>query len=311
MNINDKIIHMEGKILFKKMRGQQHSYGFRFIEGVSDMPVQLRSVGWEIQTDQGYNWDGRKRKDPDSCLFQYTLSGAGRLEIDGVVHRIIPGEAFLVNIPGDHHYYYSDKDTHWEFIYLTFFENNLMPKWRELQKQCGHILKISIDSPVIMQLNQIYEGAVKETITDKFIASSLVYTFVMECYRAVNASIYAPPEQKPAPIVTAIRFIEKYYSEDIRLEDLACEVRLSKYHFARLFSKSVGLSPAQYIRKIRIEKAVQLLNQTEHSVEQIGRSVGFSNGNYFCKVFRKMVGTSPERFREGKDIYSVGEWKLR
>lgn len=275
------------------------------------MPVQLRSVGWEIHTDPGYNWDGRRRKDPDSCLFQYTLSGTGRLVIDGTEHRIGTGEAFLVNIPGDHHYYYSDEDSHWEFIYITFFESNMTANWRELQKKWGHVVKLNTQSLVVQRLNQIYDEAVRENITDRFIASSLVYAFVMECFRAVKAAVVAPPEQKPALIATAIRYMEKYYSEDIRLEDLASEVRLSKYHFTRQFSKSVGMTPANYLRKIRIEKAVQLLHQTEHTVEQIGRIVGFSNGNYFCKVFRKMVGTSPERFRSGEDIYPVDQWKLR
>lgn len=297
--------------MLKKKQTQLHSYGFRFLDVDSELPVQLRSIGWEIHTDPTYSWDGRTRNDVDTCLFQYTLSGEGRLDIGGVVHKIRPGEAFLVNIPGNHHYYFSEQETHWEFIFILFWGYNALTQWEKLQNQWGNIVKLDIESPVIQRLKQIYYEAAGKNIKDQYIASNLVYSFVMETFRAAQGPIHVRPDQIPASIVTAIEYSEEYFDQNIGLDDLADEAGLSKYHFSRLFRKSVGMTPVQYINKIRLEKAVQLLNQTDLTVEEIGRNVGFSNGNYFCKVFKKLVGTSPEKFRSGNDMFSVDDWTLR
>lgn len=91
----------------------------------------------------------------------------------------------------------------------------------------------------------------------------------------------------------------------IGLDDLVAASGLSKYHFTRLFQKTTNLTPIQYLTKIRIEHAIELLRMTNYSIDEIAQLVGYSNGNYFIKVFHKRIGMSPGQFRESKNMIPV------
>ena len=95
----------------------------------------------------------------------------------------------------------------------------------------------------------------------------------------------------------AKRLIEDEYPYLDGVEDLADRIAVSKCHLIRLFTREFGISPGQYLIKVRINAARQYLLEREHSVEMIAGLVGFSNGNYFCKVFRRLNGISPGEFR--------------
>jgi AraC-like DNA-binding protein len=117
----------------------------------------------------------------------------------------------------------------------------------------------------------------------------------MELYR----SAIHPDTQSEIPdyINQTVNYIELHYSTIGNLDEMADVSGLSKYHFLRKFNKYVGLTPLEYLSKLRIEKAVHLLRTTEMTIENVAKSVGFANGNYFSKVFRQWVGIAPGKFR--------------
>jgi YesN/AraC family two-component response regulator len=65
------------------------------------------------------------------------------------------------------------------------------------------------------------------------------------------------------------------------------------------------MTPVQYLTKIRIQKAAELLRSTSSSVTDIADEVGYANANYFNKVFRKAVGVSAGTFRNSKDVVGI------
>jgi len=92
-------------------------------------------------------------------------------------------------------------------------------------------------------------------------------------------------------------YIEDHLHEQIPLVTLAKLVRLSPFHFARLFKQSFGEPPHRYVTRQRIERAKRMLAQGERSVAEIGFEVGFGESSSFTAAFRKMTGTTPARFR--------------
>lgn len=92
-------------------------------------------------------------------------------------------------------------------------------------------------------------------------------------------------------------FIDKKYMEDISLSDLADTFYLSKEHLSRLFKKETGQNLFSYIMDLKLEKAKRLLSETDRTLDDIAFSLGFSNGNYFSKVFKKNIGVSPSSYR--------------
>ena len=95
----------------------------------------------------------------------------------------------------------------------------------------------------------------------------------------------------------AKRLIEEEFPYLDGVEDLADRIAVSKCHLIRCFSREFGISPGQYLIRTRVDAARKYLLEREYSVEMIAGLVGFSNGNYFCKVFRRLNGISPGEYR--------------
>lgn len=86
-------------------------------------------------------------------------------------------------------------------------------------------------------------------------------------------------------------------SEDISLDELAAEARLSVFHFARMFKQSLGVPPRVYLMQLRVERACELLETTDLPVTQIAHEVGYASNQVLARVFVKHRHMSPTDFR--------------
>ena len=101
----------------------------------------------------------------------------------------------------------------------------------------------------------------------------------------------------PRQLQRVLDYVEAYLDRNIKLEDLAQLLGMSQFHFSRLFKQSLGLSPYQYLLQQRIERAKQLLKQTDRSILDIALEVGFGSHSHLTKKFRQLTGTTPKAYR--------------
>ncbi|NJK81252.1 MAG: helix-turn-helix transcriptional regulator [Chloroflexaceae bacterium] len=94
-----------------------------------------------------------------------------------------------------------------------------------------------------------------------------------------------------------VEFAQAHLDQAITLEALAQQTGYSPYHFARLFRQSVGMSPYQFVLRQRLERAQQLLHETEHPLLEIARDCGFANQSHMTRIFRQQLGTTPRAYR--------------
>ncbi len=92
-------------------------------------------------------------------------------------------------------------------------------------------------------------------------------------------------------------FIQKNYSHQIRLKEVAKICLLSPSYLCSLFKEEAGLTLHQYLFKIKMEKAKYLLEQSDFSIKQITFKVGYEDPNYFSRTFKDNIGFSPTRYR--------------
>ncbi|SMD13933.1 PocR ligand-binding domain-containing protein [Sporomusa malonica] len=92
-------------------------------------------------------------------------------------------------------------------------------------------------------------------------------------------------------------FIVENHSKPIKIEDVAERLFVSPSHISRLFQQEVHCTVNDYITRVRIEQAVELMKKPELSVEQVSKTIGFQNQSYFAKVFRKYIGVTPLVYR--------------
>jgi AraC family transcriptional regulator len=96
---------------------------------------------------------------------------------------------------------------------------------------------------------------------------------------------------------TAIAYIRANFSSPLRLAEIAASVDMSPYSFTRAFQNSTGTTPHQYITKLRIERAQNLLALGALPLTEIASAVGFFDQSHLTTQFRKALGTTPARYR--------------
>lgn len=92
-------------------------------------------------------------------------------------------------------------------------------------------------------------------------------------------------------------YIRQNYRENIKLEQLSEKLHISNSHFCRLFKQISGKSLSDYINELRIEEAMVLLTESDLNITEIALSTGFSDSNYFSRVFKKYKKVSPSEIR--------------
>lgn len=104
-------------------------------------------------------------------------------------------------------------------------------------------------------------------------------------------------------LVPVLNWIDKNIAKhDFTVADLAGLIYLSETHFRRLFHQVFGISPIQFVRQRRIERACGLLRRTNLPIKQISSACGFAEEAFFSRVFRKVTGKSPAVYRKSEVI---------
>lgn len=98
-------------------------------------------------------------------------------------------------------------------------------------------------------------------------------------------------------------FIAKHYQdESLSIKDISAHVFLSSSYVCTIFKNETGMTLNQYLTDYRIERAKKLLADPRNKISDISAAVGYSDGNYFGKTFKKMVGVSPSEYREQENL---------
>lgn len=127
-------------------------------------------------------------------------------------------------------------------------------------------------------------------------------TMVLACVRqlaVILSRLYDCPT-KPREIsgmADAAAFMETHFAEAVPISEVIERSHYSQRHFIRLFSLAYGMTPQRYLLDVRIRHATSMLRDSGLSVTEIAMRCGFGDPNYFSRIFRKYVGSSPSEFR--------------
>ncbi|WP_164821729.1 response regulator [Paenibacillus koleovorans] len=103
-------------------------------------------------------------------------------------------------------------------------------------------------------------------------------------------------------MVQAIRYIDDHLKEPISLGSVAEHVHLNASYVSELFKKELGINFTDYVSGRRIEQAIELLRKRDYTNLELAEAVGIHNEKYFCTLFKKITGTSPQK-------YAVAGWR--
>lgn len=95
----------------------------------------------------------------------------------------------------------------------------------------------------------------------------------------------------------SLRYINEHYAEDLSIAQLAAMENYNPSYFASLFRKRTGTMPGNYIKRVRIEKAKEILASTRYRVVDVAMQVGYKNASSFTRAFRAVAGVTPNQYR--------------
>jgi AraC family transcriptional regulator len=103
----------------------------------------------------------------------------------------------------------------------------------------------------------------------------------------------------PRAVAEALQYIQKNYSRDVRLSEIAAAVHVSPFHLARLFKQTLGVSPYQHVLQVRVANARHLLTAGSGpgSLAEIAAAVGFADQSHLSRHFKRITGVTPGQFR--------------
>lgn len=132
--------------------------------------------------------------------------------------------------------------------------------------------------------------------TETLFKTIAVHLFQRYAFPSIEATEKTEPLSK---LDRAIAYIENNLDKNLRIAEIAAVANTSKYHFCRLFKRSTGISPYQYLLQQRIKRAKALLQfDSELSIADLSLRCGFANQSHLCKCFRKFTGLTPKAYRD-------------
>lgn len=114
-----------------------------------------------------------------------------------------------------------------------------------------------------------------------------------------DSNIYTIYDRHRDAIFSSIEYIKNHYTDDLDIEDIAKKSNFSVSYFRYVFKSITSQTFTQYVNRLRLCKAMELLKSTDDRVLDICLDVGFNNVDHFCRLFRQSTGVSPLEYRKG------------
>jgi AraC-like DNA-binding protein len=243
------------------------------------------------------------------------LSGGGTNVIDGKEYDVHPGDVYIINGDVSHGFINVDNLALHNIMFdpVEIFKGNSdikkMPGFQSLfvfeplyRKEHEFQSRLQL-TPEKMKIAQSYITSLQEEYDHLQGGSVTVlkaYFMLLTVFlcREYERSILNDRSKSVLVIAEAVAFMEKNFTEPIKLADIASIAHVSERHFNRIFSDHYNLSPKQYLIRLRLEYACRLLENSRYQITEIASLSGFSDSNYFARLFRIRYGMSPKQYRE-------------
>ena len=133
-------------------------------------------------------------------------------------------------------------------------------------------------------------------------ATRLLEIFAEDLSAKSNQLAMREANAEPAAVVRARNYIQQNLREDITLADIAKAACTSTFYICKLFKRHTGINLMEYISRLRIERAKELIQNPQARISEVAYEVGFQSLTHFNRVFRAMVGESPTVYREKSSV---------
>ena len=243
----------------------------------------------------GGDWHSVPHTHKHTELF-YIVSGKGQFIIQDQVFPVDVNNLVIIN-PNVPHTEDSLNSQPLEYIVLGIDGIELATSTNSNGQFCilDHFESVEVSSC----LRNILREMEQKNTGYEDICQAYMEILILRLMRSTSFSVTTAPTASHQ-CASVRHYIDTHYKEPLTLDILAEEAHVNKFYLAHAFKEEYGLSPINYMISRRIEESRYLLQETDMSMSQIARILGFSSASYFSQSFRRAEGISPIAYRKGR-----------
>jgi AraC-like DNA-binding protein/ligand-binding sensor protein len=184
---------------------------------------------------------------------------------------------------------------------IGFLQTGQVFRNKPTEAQFERTAKLATDWAVPVEREQLREAYFGTRLVSNKQHTSVVklLSIFAEHLAMISNRIFVEQQNSELPVITrAKEYIQLNQAEDLSLGQVAKAVNTSAFYFCKLFKKATGVNFTEYVSRIRVEKAKNLLLNPNLRVSEIAYEVGFQSLTHFNRVFKKLMGRSPTDYRE-------------
>ncbi|AOZ94032.1 helix-turn-helix domain-containing protein [Paenibacillus crassostreae] len=229
----------------------------------------------------------------DVYAVHYIVSGKGYLKTCHTTFSLKTGESFII-FPHTEVYYYPDPQDPWEYYWIEF-------NGAEASRLVS-MINIAPDHPVVEASPQDFKPLfhiIKAAGIEPFerersdAGLHLLLSYYMEYYPSEQAFL------KKDYVLSAREYIESnFWKSSLSVLDVVGFVKIERSYLFRLFKEENGISISGYLTVFRIQRACELLANSQLSIKSLAYSVGYQDPLYFSKIFKKVTSYTPSQYRK-------------
>lgn len=258
------------------------------------LPFYVQEVGYTIAHEKYYV----HRENLPSYMIAFILSGGIMFEYDGAKTKTASGSCIWFDCKKPHSFYIAKGEHLLETYYVHIYGKGAEKYHQYFRTLAPNGSVDTSNSTTVLfylkKLIDLYRSESRSIMTD-LTASTYIANLcqaLLECAHA-NAK-----NETPEYIYQIKKYIEDNFSQKITLDNLSQKHFMSPAYLQKQFKKHVGVSPNDYLTRIRIENSKKLLRVTNYSINKISFDTGFNNDSYFINIFKKSEGITPLEYRK-------------
>lgn len=229
----------------------------------------------------------------------YCTEGSGIFKTEGKEYKICKGDAFFFRPYVPHEY--RPVKSPWKTKWITYSGTSAESIADYLGFGKTDVFTVKKLNDLDMLTTSIYEMC-ESDVSDKEIKISwMLYKIIIKlgaCRSNIPQNGGMTQKEKFQKLAPVIELMKNECSADLSLEVMADEIGVTPNHLCRLFNQVYGVTPIKYLTQLRINTAKNFLcSQNEMKIGDIALKTGFHDASYFCSVFKKNEGMTPEEFR--------------
>ncbi|MBN1555011.1 MAG: helix-turn-helix transcriptional regulator [Phycisphaerae bacterium] len=242
----------------------------------------------------------------------HVRKGQARLKLDTRIIEVNPDDTILIP-KAQAHRDLRTSPGEYQVLMASFFWDAGDELLRDLEVR--RLIRVPAQAKMHLRLlcHELQREALQDSPDARLRANTVLAELVTACVRYCRpaprrvrqASQQAADRRRKRQVHAVREYLQEHHAETISLEQLAAEHNMNAFYLSRAFSREFGASITDVLAGVRMERARELLEAGELSVKQIAYQVGYMNGNYFSKVFRRYYGLSPSEFQ----VKGSSRWK--